>query len=111
MILVLESPLKGDRDSSVDELAALAMMELWESALEGDRETLEQDSTSLAVTVVQELSLSSDVSKLCLCEEEEEEEEKGEAEPSTPEHPGDPPPALKEAAGCVTAVGSHPVSA
>lgn len=57
---------------------------------------------------VEELLLPSGMSQLNLCEEEEEE---GKLKPSTPKYPGALPPALKEAAGCVIAVGFHPEGA
>ena len=104
MMEAQESSLKGARGTSAEELALLAMMQEWGSSLEGDRETFEDDSTSLSVMEVQELSLPSGVSQLSLCEEEEE----AKLKPSTPERPGALPPAPKEAAGCIIALGSHP---
>lgn len=77
-------------------------MEERQSSLQGGRNVSGNELASLTEMEVQQLSLSSALSQLSLCEEE------GKPEPSTPECPGALPPAPKEAAGCVFAWGPLP---
>lgn len=65
-------------------------MVVQEMVLQESRDTVEEQLVSLSVSEVVDSLLSSGNSKLSLCEEEEEKEKEddGNAEPSTPEHPG-----------------------
>lgn len=71
---------------------SLSVMVVQEMMLQESREVPEEQLVSLSVSEVVDSLLSSGNSKLSLCEEEEEEEtekeDDGNAEPSTPEHPG-----------------------
>ena len=72
-------------------------MVVQEMVLQESRDTVEEQLVSLSVSEVVDSLLSPGNSKLSLCEEEEEEEkeDEGNAEPSTPEHPGTLPPPLR----------------